>query len=262
MGLFRSLGIGLFILALPVALIATNIRFAASEPRVYDYSVRQYGAASAASIPEAELLRANRGLVRYLTADDVGPLRIEVRDSRGRTESLFNARETAHMADVRALFQALFKVQVIALAVALSLAVLMLVWWPVRALAAAALFGSLLTMGVIGLAGAVAMTGFDSAWSQFHFLAFSNDFWRLDPNTDHLIQMFPEPFWRDITTLIGAFTLLEALLIGGLAFAYLIATKPHGEPKVVPEPRPRLPRPPVAQPPPRIPPPQPRHYIH
>src|SRR3989304_8668860 len=112
-GLFRSLAIALFILALPVALIATNVRFAASEHRVYDYSVRRYDAASVSGIPQDELLRANRELVRYLTVDEPGPLSIEVRDSRGQTGSLFNARETVHMADVRALFQAVFRAQVI-----------------------------------------------------------------------------------------------------------------------------------------------------
>ena len=96
-------------------------------------------------------------------------------------ESLFNARETAHLADVRDLFRALFTIQAVAIAAVLTLAVVMLVRWPVRALAAAALSGSLLTVGLIGLAGIVALTGFDAAWNQFHFLAFSNDFWAAEP---------------------------------------------------------------------------------
>lgn len=262
LGLFRSLAIGLFILAIPVALISTNIRFAASEHRVYDYSVREYDAASVSGIPEGELLRANRELVRYFSSGDAGPLRIEVQDSNGQTVSLFNARETAHLADVRDLFRGLFTVQIVAVAVVLTLGVLMLVWWPLRALAAAALYGSLSTMGLVAVSGLLALTGFDAAWTQFHFLAFTNDFWRLNPASDHLIQMFPEPFWRDITLLIGAFTLLESLLIAGVAAIYLIRTRPSVATATPPTPRPSLPRPPAPQPRPRIPPPHPRHFIH
>ena len=199
--------------------------------------------------------------MRYFTADDPGPLLIELQDSSGQTVSLFNARETAHLADVRDLFRGLFTIQVIAVAVVLTLAVLMLVWWPVRALAAAALYGSLLTMGLVGLTGLVALTGFDAVWTQFHFLAFTNDFWRLNPASDHLIQMFPEPFWQDITLLIGAFTLLESLVIAAAAAVYLIRTRPRVT-EAPPIPRRSLPRPPAPQPRPRIPPPHPRHFVH
>ncbi len=262
MGLFRSLTIGLFILAIPIALITTNVRFAASEHRVYDYAIREYDAASVSGIPQEELLRANRELVRYFQAADPGPLRIEVHDRAGRTVSLFNARETAHLADVRDLFRAVFTLQIIGVAAVLTLAVLMLAWWPVRALAAAALYGSFLSMGAVGLTGFVALTGgFDAAWTQFHFLAFTNDLWRLNPATDHLIQMFPEPFWRDISVLIGAFTLLEALLILAAAVIYLSASRPQATAKVAPTPRPSLPRPPAPRPRP-VPPAQPRHFIH
>ncbi|MEE8369977.1 MAG: TIGR01906 family membrane protein [Dehalococcoidia bacterium] len=226
MGLVRSVIIGLIFLAIPVALITTNIRLAASEQGVYDYSVREYGAAAVSGIPESELLRANGELLAYFEADSPGPLRIEVRDEAGQTGSLFNARETAHLADVRDLFRAVFTVQSVAVAAVLTLAVVMLALWPARALAAAALYGSLLTVGIIGVTGMVALTGFDAAWSQFHFLAFSNDFWRLNPFTDHLIQMYPESFWRDITLLIGGATVLESLLIAGAAGGYLRLRRP------------------------------------
>jgi len=68
--------------------------------------------------------------------------------------------------------------------------------------------------------------GFDSAWTQFHQLAFSNDFWQLNPRTDHLIQMFPEAFWQEVTTLIVMAILLEAFLIVGASVVYLLLTRP------------------------------------
>ncbi len=259
LGLFRSIAFALLVVAIPVTLVATNIRFAASEVRVYDYSVREYNAAAAARIPESELIRANRELVSYFTADDPGPLHVVVTNTNSDEEALFNARETAHLADVRDLFQALFTVQVLAVALVLSLAVALIVTSPLRTLARALLYGSLLTLALVAASAALIYLGFDSAWRQLHFLAFTNDLWELDPARDHLIQMFPRDFWFDITLLIGAFTLLEALLIGGAAAAYLYFARPDEEDEkrgpVVAERRPLEPRP-------RIPPPRPRHLTH
>jgi len=214
--------IALFVLAIPVALIATNIRVAVSEQRVYDYSVQHYDAAAVSSVPESELLRANGEIHRYLTADETQPLAINVTNSRGVSGPLFTGKETAHMADVRDLVQMVFTVQVFSAAAVMTLAVLLVVFAGPRALAVASLGGALLTVGVIALAGIALATGFDSAWTQFHVLAFRNDFWALDPSRDHLIQMFPEAFWRDITALIVFATLVEASLMAGGAATYLV----------------------------------------
>lgn len=262
MGLFRSLTIGLLILALPVALITTNIRVAVSEQSVYDYSVRHYGAEDASGIPESELIRANGILVRYLTDSGPRPLSIAVRDDEGDIVPLFNPRETAHMADVHSLVQAMLSVQVLAVAVLLTAAVAMLVLWPARVLAAAALSGSLLTVSTLLLASMIALSGFDSAWSQFHVFAFSNDLWQLDPDTDHLIQMFPETFWQDITTLIGMVTFAEALLIAGVSGVYLFLTRERDTARYI-NPEPILPGPAGHShtAPPRLSPPDPRHYV-
>jgi integral membrane protein (TIGR01906 family) len=283
LGLFRSLSIGFFVVAIPLALITTNIRVAATEPRVYDYAVKEYGAASVSGIPESELLRANRELRDYFTASNPGPLRIEVRNNTAQGFSLFNARETAHLSDVRGVFRTLFTVQTIAVAGVLTMAVVMIAMGPVRDVARSALYGSLASMTIIAAAAFVALTGFDGAWTQLHLLTFSNDFWRLNPASDHLIQMFPEAFWRDVTILIGAVTILEAAAIAGAAIAFMVLTtqreftesvpaaeSPSPRPSVTiarappPEPQPRLPhRPRPAQAPrPRARPPQPREFLH
>ena len=163
------------------------------------------------------------------------------------------------MADVRDLVGTLFTVQLLAVALTLVLGVALLVLWPPRALAAAALYGSLLTAVLLGMASVLALSGFDAAWSQFHVIAFSNDFWELDPVTDHLIQMYPEDFWFDVTMLIGIATLAEAFLISTVCAVYLVITAPPPEPKTaLPDPRPDLPRPEHLRQ--RIAPPDPRHY--
>jgi integral membrane protein (TIGR01906 family) len=216
--------VALFILAIPLALIATNIRVAVSEHEVYDYAVREYGAAEVSGIPESELIRANGEIRDYLTSGDSGLLAINVRTEKDSTIPLFSARETAHMADVQELVGLLFTVQVAGVLAALTMAILIVVWSP-RLLATAALAGSLLTVGLLAAAGLIAASGFDSAWTEFHVVAFSNDLWQLDPSRDHLIQMFPEQFWFEITTLIVLATIAEAVLISGAAAGYLYMTR-------------------------------------
>lgn len=261
MGLFRALTIGAFILAVPLALLTTNIRVAISEKPVYDYSVRHYGAEEAAGIPESELLRANQQIHDYLLNDRPGALSITVVDKRGDAVSLFNVRETAHMADVRDLVSVLFLVQALAIGAVIALAVVMLALWPPRALAAAALSGSALTVAILALTSLISLSGFDAAWSQFHGIAFANDFWELDPDTDHLIQMFPESFWFDVTMLIGAATMLEALVISAVSLGYMMVSRPREDSSPKHEPRATRLRPPLRQRPRPIAPPDPRHYL-
>jgi integral membrane protein (TIGR01906 family) len=229
----RALIVALFILAIPVALVTTNIRVAISEQGIYDYSVREFNAADASGIPEAELIRANGEIKRYLTEGDAGPLTIRVQTERDATVPLFTARETAHMVDVRELVQSAFITQIVSVLAVLTLAVMIISIWPVRVLATAALCGSVLTVAFLGTAGIIAASGFDSAWTEFHVVAFSNDLWQLDPSRDHLIQMFPEEFWFEVTTLIVAATVMQAVLIGALAAGYLLLTRERQSPFVL-----------------------------
>ncbi|MBI1886116.1 MAG: TIGR01906 family membrane protein [Chloroflexi bacterium] len=229
----RSTSWALFIIAIPVLLITSNIRIAANEPRVYDYSVGRYDAAEVAGIPEGELKRANRELIRYFNDDEQRTIRVVVKDDLGRDVSLFTPRETAHLADVKALFQKVFFVQLAALIYVMVFVVAVFLWAreaPLQALATALARSTLVTVALAFGVGIGALVGFDRLWNQFHVFAFANDFWQLDPSRHHLIQMFPRDFWLDLTLFIGLGTLIETLLIAGLAIAYLYFTRPRTGP--------------------------------
>ena len=241
LGLIPIFILGAFSVLLPVALITTTIRVAVSEQTIYDYSVKRYDAHLVSEIPEEELLRANGEIHQYLTGDYDGPLSIPVRYKDGSVGPLFNARETVHMADVRDLVSGMFVVQIASIAALLALAVVMLVWWPPRALAAAGLYGAVLTGGVLAMGGFLALTGFDAAWSQFHVIAFANDFWQLNPRTDHLIQMFPQAFWERATVAVGGAIVLEAGIIASAAWLYLYLTRAQPESDLPLKPEPALP---------------------
>lgn len=122
----------------------------------------------------------------------------------------------------------MFFVQEAAIAYTLAFVAAAVLWareMSLRRLATLLMQSGMLTIAVVISAGIGALVGFEALWEQFHFLAFANDFWELNPNRDHLIQMFPEEFWFDITLAIGVITVLEALLLISVAGAYLYATR-------------------------------------
>lgn len=208
-------------------LFTSSVRYAAGELRLYHYAFDRYDAEARTGIARSELDRAARELVAYFKSDEpVVSIRVQ---HNGREVSLFNQRETAHLADVKDLFQMTFRVQEVALAYVLLYVVAAFVWArevSARSLSRLFLAGAGLTLAAIALVGLAALASFDALWEQFHVVIFPNDLWRLNPRTDHLIQMFPERFWLDATLLVTGLTALVAGLMAGVAGLYLWRTTP------------------------------------
>jgi integral membrane protein (TIGR01906 family) len=217
-----------FILALPVLLITTNVRVAAGEVRLYERSFREHNAAATTGVALPELDRAAREIIHYFE-NDARTLRIVV-DRGGEEISLFNARETEHMEEVKTLMRLVFRLHEIALAFVLAYVGARFLWAAessLRTLAREALVGIAVGLALVVSVGAFALVGFSETWDRFHQLAFRTDLWRLNPDTDRLIQMFPEAFWQETTYLIGMATLAQAVLVVVLALGYLVFTKKH-----------------------------------
>lgn len=226
MGVFRTAATLLFILCIPVALITTNIRFMANEPRVYRYAIDEFDAVATTGIPRADLIRAGAEIRDYFN-NDQNTLLIEVTED-GREASLFNARETVHMQDVKDRFQLANRVQEFSTMYALLYIVVVVLWAreiTPRELAVRVAGGSALCLVALGGIGAVGLSGFDESWEDFHRLIFSNDFWLLNPATDHLIQMFPPDFWESIVFFVGMMVVAEAALLLLGAGLYLGASR-------------------------------------
>lgn len=230
MTLLSRLSAVAFIIAIPVFLVTSNIRFFASETRFYERGFRQNNAAAITGVSLPELDRAAKELANYFEND--APLLTTTVQIDGQEAPLYNDREIAHMKDVKALMRFVYRLHEFSLAVVITYITCVYLWArekSLRALATQALAGVGVGFAALAFVGVFALTGFDAAWTKFHQLAFSNDLWRLDPSRDRLIQMFPEKFWQESTYIIGALTLVEVALTVGVALAYLLATRERGE---------------------------------
>ncbi len=214
-----------FVVALPLLMVTSSVRWLAGDTGYLQRGIRAHDAPERTGLHTDELDRAVQEIVDYFE-NDAPVLRIVVTVD-GREEALFDDRETAHMQDVKALMRVVFRVQEASLVAVMSYVALVVLWASevsVRRLAQLALGGIAAGLLAVGVIAGFAVTGFDRAWTAFHEIAFRNDLWQLDPDTDRLIQMFPEPFWQEATYLAGAIIAAQGLLIVALCAGYLIAT--------------------------------------
>jgi integral membrane protein (TIGR01906 family) len=131
-------------------------------------------------------------------------------------QEIYNEREVAHLSDVKGLLRLADGIGTAAgLGFTFGLAVQVAVFGRRRLdiVGRSLLLGGLVTLGLLGGLALLALSDFSGAFLQFHYLAFSNDLWQLDPRTDNLIRMFPEGFFFDATLLVAVATAVEAAVI-------------------------------------------------
>lgn len=226
----RWLAAGLFAAAVPVLIVTSTVRWLATDETYMRHGFRAFDAAGRTGLPLAEVDRAGAEVLAYFR-NDAGRLDITVM-ADGQSQALFTEREIAHMADVKRLIRAVFRLQEASLVIVLSYVALAVLWSgesSPRTLAKLALAGIGAGALVVGSIGVFALTGFDQAWTTFHEVAFRNDLWRLDPDTDRLIQMYPEPFWQQTTYLAGAVIGGASLAVAASSVACLLVSREKGD---------------------------------
>ncbi len=215
-----------FVLALPILLFTTNIRFLASDTGYLEGGLRRHDAAENTDIALGELDYAVASIVRYFE-DDAETLRILV-FTGGEETVLFSKEETIHMEDVKGLMRTIFRANEVALGFVLAYVAGAALWSGERSGRDLAK-ETLAAVGVGGAAGVfvgiLAIVGFESAWERLHEIIFTNDFWLLDPSRDRLIQMFPESFWQEATFIVVGLALAEAVVLVVIAGGYLWFTR-------------------------------------
>jgi integral membrane protein (TIGR01906 family) len=129
----------------------------------------------------------------------------------------FDERELAHMRDVRRLFGAALRLQLVVL---LGLAVLAAALARTRmrtVVPTGLLAGALATLGIAVLTVPMILLGFEGFFTRFHEVFFSGDSWRFS-TADTLIRLYPERFWEDVSRLAAAIAVAQAIVLAPLAW--------------------------------------------
>ena len=189
---------------------------------LYRYGFDKYDISKVTGISQPELDKAARALIAYWNS---GEEYLDITfEKSGLLFTLFNAREAAHLKDVKALVRLDYLALLITGLYGVVYAVFAL-WYrrPTyrRDLAIAGFSGSCLSLGILAVVGVMALSDFGGFWQRFHLLSFTNDFWLLDPNRDYLIMMFPDGFWFDSVLVVAGLVAFLVLLAGISSWCYL-----------------------------------------
>ncbi len=213
----------LFIVAVPLFLITISVTWAINDLRLYRYGFEEYNVSIVTGIDHDELMTAARQIRGYFNSTRE-PLDIRA-NVFGEDTELFSQREVIHMRDVKHLIWGVYGV---AAASGLYLIGFTAAGFAVRrsnfahTLSRRLLSGSGLTIVLVAVVGLFSLVGFDSLFTKFHELSFANDFWRLDPNRDYLVMMFPQGFWFDATLFVGLAAVVGSLVVVAITGGFLI----------------------------------------
>ena len=207
--------------ALGLLLVTTTVRCAAESLPLYEALFERHSVSERTGITPEGLAHVGREVQAYFASSSDDPLAVEV-EVHGVPRSLFNENEVSHMADVKALFLRVYRVQWMSAVLFVVLTVAAA--WRLRreaypVIASWLRRGAALTGAVILVLGLLSVVAFRQVFIVFHYIGFPQGNWVFDPRTEYLVQVFPFGFWRDITLLIGVFILLAAAVLWGVGGA-------------------------------------------
>lgn len=139
-----------------------------------------------------ELEVVSKDIITYLKGSDDSAL-----------DRHFNEREIHHMDDVLQLYELSRILKLVSALLALGV----IFWFLSKEMAG--FMGKWMTIGLFAnhllliIMAVLVMTDFTRYFTVFHEIFFTNDLWILNPRTDLLIQMLPEPFFVNIAGKIG-----------------------------------------------------------
>ncbi len=136
----------------------------------------------------------------------------------GETVSMFNDQERVHMFDVRNLFLGLRKAAIAAAAAGILALLVPVFKKRYRECGIGVFLGSGVFLLLLLLLGAWVLVDFNSFWTEFHHVFFTNDLWLFDPATSRMINMMPLELFYGIVTKMGL--LFVGMWAGFLLFGF------------------------------------------
>lgn len=190
--------------ALMIILLITSIEAVTYwTPGYYEKEYAKYGVLNDVHMEMDDLLDVTDEMMAYLrgSREDLHiPTIVD-----GQPREFFNDREIAHMEDVRGLFLGGLALRRISLGLIVACVILLLLLKADirRVLPKMICIGSALFFAVLAVLAGIISTDFNQYFIMFHHIFFNNDLWMLNPDTDLLINIVPEPFFMDTAARIA-----------------------------------------------------------
>ncbi|QUH24827.1 TIGR01906 family membrane protein [Serpentinicella alkaliphila] len=176
-------------------------------------------------IDESNLEYITLQIISYLS-NDLDSLKIEALWNNEIRE-VFSERELEHMKDVKNLFVLGRRVKLLSLSILIFGITFILRYdslWS-KNISKTLLCTSICNYGLmLGLYICI-KSDFTKYFDKFHYVFFSNDLWMLDPNTEILVQILPEPFFYNTAIKIALMFFIPLTILGLCSTYYLFTRK-------------------------------------
>ena len=208
--------------ALMIILLITSIEAVTYwTPGYYEKEYAKYGVLNDVHMEMDDLLDVTDEMMAYLrgSREDLHvPTIVD-----GQPREFFNDRERAHLEDVRGLFLGGLALRRISLGLIVACVILLLLLKADirRVLPKMICIGSALFFAVLAVLAGIISTDFNQYFIMFHHIFFNNELWMLNPDTDLLINIVPEPFFMDTAARIAMTYGVSVLTVFAICFIIL-----------------------------------------
>ena len=208
--------------ALMIILLITSIEAVTYwTPGYYEKEYAKYGVLNDVHMEMDDLLDVTDEMMAYLRGSRKDLHVPTIVD--GQPREFFNDREIAHMEDVRGLFLGGLALRRISLGLIVACVILLLLLKADirRVLPKMICIGSALFFAVLTVLAGIISTDFNQYFIMFHHIFFNNYLWMLNPDTDLLINIVPEPFFMDTAARIAMTYGVSVLTVFAICFIIL-----------------------------------------
>jgi integral membrane protein (TIGR01906 family) len=213
----------LFIILVPVMLLSATLGWAFNSLWIYKAGFIKFDVGQTIGLSPTQLDKSASELITYFNNTHQELLDINVTYDTGETAPLFDRADTLHMKDVKGLVWLDYRLFALAAVYSIIFILWNLIWSGQsgrRDLALGLKWGGGVTIGLLCFLGVFAITSFDWFFTTFHEFFFPQGNWQFPPG-DHMITLFPDGFWSDVTILVGLVTLALALAVWGVGIVCL-----------------------------------------
>lgn len=205
-----------------LVLLITSIDYHAFNTSFYESEYASMETAKEIGMTQKDLMRSTKTLLDYLH-DDRDDIDVSAH-IKGNKREVFNEKEAMHMVDVKALYQNVLSLRMIALIGGAIMLIYLFVRFKSKALITLSyryMQVAIVFLILIAALSIWAICDFYTFWTSFHQLFFTNDLWLLNPATDVMINMFPQDFFFHMVLRIVLTFALFFIALFGLSLWYV-----------------------------------------